>query len=250
MKKQNLVMLILVLALTGASAAMLARLKSHQKLGQPGIRTTPIPGSVQVRVDLPEKVLDYDSQELEQPAIVTNTLPKDTSYGQRLYRAPDGFWVRLNVVMMGTDRTSLHKPEFCLVGAGWRIDSSEELTIPMAQPHPYQLPVVRKLLTGRTIENGQPVTYRGIYVYWYVADQAVSGGAAGWQRMWWMAKELLRTGVLQRWAYVTCFAICRPGEEEATYARVRQFIQAAIPQFQLAAGRAEGAATEGSPVKP
>ena len=30
-----------------------------------------------------------------------------------------------------------------------------------------------------------------------------------------MAQGLIRTGVLQRWAYVTVFADCAPGEEEA-----------------------------------
>jgi hypothetical protein len=242
MKKQHLIILLTVLALTGASAAVLARLKSSQRLGLPGVKTTPIPGSVRVQVQLPEKVLDFESKEIEQAAIVTNTLPKDTSYGQRLYWAPDGFWVRLDVVLMGTDRTSLHKPEFCLVGSGWRIDSSDELTIPIAQPRAYQLPVIRKLLTGRDVRNGQPVICRGVYVYWYVADQAVSGDATGFERMWWMAKNLLSTGVLQRWAYVTCLAECRPGDEEATYDRVRQFLAAAVPQFQLATGKADSGA--------
>jgi hypothetical protein len=38
---------------------------------------------------------------------VLDFLPKDTSYGQRQYQTPDGsFKTTLNVVMMGTDRTS------------------------------------------------------------------------------------------------------------------------------------------------
>lgn len=242
MKKQSLLILLTVLALTGASAAVLARLKSSQKLGLPGIKTTPIPGSVRVQVELPEKVLDFESKEVEQPAIVTNTLPQDTSYGQRLYQAPDGFWVRLSVVLMGTDRTSLHKPEFCLVGDGWRIDSSERLTIPIAQPHAYPLPGIRKVLSRQTVVNGRVGTIRGIYFYWYVADQAISGDATGFERMWWMAKNLLCTGVLQRWAYVTCFTVCLPGEEEVSFDRMRQFLATAVPQFQLATGKADGGA--------
>jgi len=249
MKKQSLIILVAVMALTGASAAILARLKSNQKLGPPGVKTTPIPGSARLQVDLPEKVLDFQSKEIEPSSIVTNTLPKDTSYGQRLYWAPDGFQALLNVVLMGADRTSLHKPEFCLVGDGWRIDSSDELTVPIGQPHAYQLPIIRKLVTKRGVLNGQPVTLRGVYVYWYVADQAISGDATGSQRMWWMAKNLLRTGVLQRWAYVTCFAVCPPGEEVATFNRLRQFIAAAVPQFQLATGGADGSAAAAVPAQ-
>jgi len=236
-KNQKLIVLIVVVVLTGASAALLGRLKAAQKLGSPGVTTAPIQGeSLRVIVRLPEKVLDFESEEVEQLPIVTNTLPRDTSYGQRLYQAPDGFKLLLNVVLMGLDRTSLHKPEFCLVGAGWRIDTSERLTIPIAKPHPYILPVTRKLLTRHDNVGGQLLTRRGVFVYWYVADGAVSGDATGIERMWWTARELLRTGVLQRWAYVTCFAVCAPGEEEAVYKRMCEFIAAAVPEFQLATG--------------
>lgn len=238
MKKGELIILFCVIALTGASAAVLMRLKGNQRLGQPGIKTTPIAGSIQRQIDLPERVLDFESREIPQPAIVTNTLPADTSYGQRLYRAADGFEVLMNVVMMGSDRTSLHKPEFCLVGGGWRIDTSEHLKIPIMQPHRYDLPVVRKLVTRQHMQDGRPVTVRGVYVYWYVADGALSGDATGFERMWWLAKHLLLTGELQRWAYVTCFSVCPPGQEEATYERLKQFVAASVPMFQLTTGPA------------
>jgi hypothetical protein len=50
-----------------------------------------------------------------------------------------------------------------------------------------------------------------------------------------MATHLLSTGELERWAYVNCFMLCLPGEEEATYARMKEFIATAVPQFQKAA---------------
>jgi hypothetical protein len=54
--------------------------------------------------------------------------------------------------------------------------------------------------------------------------------------MRWMARDMLLTGVLQRWAYVACITLCAPGQEEATFSRMKEFIAAAVPQFQLAAG--------------
>jgi len=56
--------------------------------------------------------------------MVVDTLPRDTSFGQRRYRSPDGAVTQVNVVLMGSDRTSMHKPQFCLEGAGWQIDSA------------------------------------------------------------------------------------------------------------------------------
>lgn len=249
-KRQNLILFAVVAGLIGGSAALLTRLKANQRLGPPGLKTVPIPGdNLRVRVQLPEKVLDYESEEIEPQPLVTNTLPRDTSYGQRLYRAPDGFRILVNVVLMGLDRTSLHKPEFCLVGGGWRIDSSERLTIAISRPHLYLLPVTRKLLTRQENIGGYQVTARGIFVYWYVAEGAISGDATGLERMWWMAKELVRTGVLQRWAYVTCFTVCAPGEEEKAYNRLCEFIAAAVPEFQLATGKQVDVKSESMPVR-
>ncbi len=71
---------------------------------------------------------------------------------------------------------------------------------------------------------------RGLYVYWFVADGAVTAHRS--QRLWWMARELLQTGTLQRWAYVSCFAQCLPGEEDKTFVRMKEFLAEAVPQFQ------------------
>jgi len=242
MKKQKIIVLLVALALMGGGAGFLLQMQANQRLGAPGVKTEPLPGNsdhaINVRVLLPEHVLQYDSLELQQEAVVTNTLPADTSYGQRRYvnRANSNDWVSVNVVLMGTDRTSIHKPQYCLEGSGWKIDAavSEETKIPIERPQPYELPVI-KLVSTRIVKNpdGQPVPLRGVYVYWFVADGALSGDMSGGERMWWMAKHLLLTGELQRWAYVSCFTVCLPGQEEATFDRMKQFIAASVPEFQL-----------------
>jgi hypothetical protein len=187
---------------------------------------------------LPERVLDYKSEEIQQEEIVTNILPADTSYGQRRYTKKENpnDWLQLTVVLMGSDRTSIHKPQYCLEGGGWKIDNtaSLETKVRMERPQSYELPVI-KLVATRTVQNnsGQPLTLRGVYVYWFVADGALSGDMSGRERMWWMARHLLQTGVLQRWAYVSCFAVCLPGQEDATFERVKKFITASVPEFQL-----------------
>jgi hypothetical protein len=91
--------------------------------------------------------------------------------------------------------------------------------------------------------SGQPVTVRGVYVYWFVADGALSGDMSGRERMWWMAKHLLQTGELQRWAYVSCLAVCLPGQEDATFERVKKFIAASVPEFQMTPKAGETATT-------
>jgi len=38
---------------------------------------------------------------------------------------------------------------------------------------------------------------------------------------------------LQRWAMISYFTICAPGTEDATFERMKKFIVASAPEFQL-----------------
>jgi hypothetical protein len=206
----------------------------NQKLGRPAVKTRAIPDSQNLQVLLPEKVLNYESIPVEVSAVETNTLPADTSFGKRSYSAPDGFRIDLNVVLMGGDRTSLHKPQYCLQGQGWCVDlpSTLKTSIHMAQPSAYDLPVV-ELVSSREVNiNGENNHVRGIYVYYYVADGSLYAGTSGFGHMRRTAIDVLTTGTLPRWAYVSYFAWCRPGQEQATFERIKEFITEATPQFQ------------------
>ncbi len=240
MNRQQWILCALALVLIGGATALLAKVKNGQRLGAPGVRTSALPGTDRLQVELPEKVPGYTSEWVEVDDLTLATLPKDTSYGQRRYQAADGFVTMANVVLMGGDRSSLHKPQFCLTGQGWKIDNDESAatTIKITRPHPYDLPVVKLLASKEIQAQGQTVRARGIYVYWYVADNALSASTSGLQRMWWMARDLVRTGVLQRWAYVSFFAVCPPGQEDATFQRMAGLIAEACPEFQLASGAA------------
>ena len=223
---------ILAVVLMLTAAAVLVHVDRHQALAPPGVRTHPQPDSIRLQAELPARVLDYDSKWAEPDDLTLSTLPKDTSFGQRVYQAPDGFLINMRVVLMGRDRTSMHKPQICLTGQGWNIDDSlsTQTTVPVYQPFAYDLPVVE--LVAHAVD-GQNRTWSGVYVYWYVADDALSASTSGFQRMYWMAAKMLRTGVLQRWAYVSCFATCAPGQENATFERMKPFIAACVPEFQL-----------------
>jgi len=245
MNRKMLVCSIAALALMATGAGLLGQVSRRQSLSPPGVKTHPLESSIRLEADLPHQVLDYASQPLVTEDVVLVTLPKDTSFGSRRYDAPDGFSLILRVVLMGSDRTSLHKPQICLTGQGWRIDdsASRETQIRVDRPAPYDLPLVELLANGSQVVNGQEQPVKGIYVYWYVANDALSASATGLQRMWLMASKLLRTGVLQRWAYVSCFAACSPGQEDAAFERMKQFIAAAVPDFQLYPGPAAVATT-------
>jgi hypothetical protein len=229
MTRQKWILLFVALALIGGTAGLLARVKNFQTLGAPGVKTRPLPGSQNLEVLLPDDLPGYKSEKVPIDKVVLDVLPKDTSFGERHYMAPNGFWCQTTVVLMGSDRTSMHKPQFCLGGTGWKIDSTVTETVPLQRPQPYNLPVI-KILTSRSIEN---TPWRGIYVYWFVADDTLSADAVGLKRMGESAWKLLRTRVLQRWAYVSYFVPCRPGQEDAAFAQLKDLISESVPEFQL-----------------
>ena len=244
MNRQKWILLMVGLAMIGGVAGVLLHTKAHLRLGKPGIRTSPIAGSQRLDIYLPERVLNYDSTNIPTDKTAFDTLPSDTSFGQRQYRASsnanDG--LDLMVVLMGTDRTSIHKPQFCLKAVGWDLDvqNDEEDTVPIQQPYAYNLPVSKLTMQRPALVDGQATTMSGIYIYWYVADGQLTG--SHYFRNWHTTTHLLKTGELDRWAYVGCLAVCKPGEEAATLARMKKFIAASVPQFQIATGPSPGRA--------
>lgn len=236
MNRTKWILAIVTVLLIGSAAGVLARYKSIQRLGEPGVKTRPIAGSHTLEVLLPETVLDYTSEWMPQSEVVTNVLPKDTSYGQRRYTLPDKFYVQANVVLMGADRASLHKPQFCLTGAGWTITKTEVVSVPVEKPEPYDLRVIKLTALTTIKEEGREQKIGGIYVYWYVSHDALSADPSGSDRMWSMARNLVTTGVLDRWAYISFFAPCNLGQEDEAFNRVKKLIAAAVPEFQIPHG--------------
>ena len=247
MNRQLSLALVIVLTLTGTTAWAIRDLKSRQRLGRPGLKVVAEPLNVVESsrlgetnkflgatnsVYLPPNVLNYRSSAFPLARVVWDALPKDTTFGQRLYAGPDGFQVQNTVVLMGADRTSIHQPQICLIATGWKIDRQQETTIPITRPHAYDLPVMRinTSIVQKISDKTQAVS--GVYLYWFVTDGEVT--ASHKSRMWSMARDLVSTGVLQRWAYVIYFATCPPGAEDATFLRMSELIGHAVPEYQLA----------------
>ena len=103
----------------------------------------------------------------------------------------------------------------------------------MTRPVTYDLPVIKLTVAGEFPHEGRLVKAHGVYVYWYVADGALSAAPSGSDRMWSIARELVTTGILQRWAYVSYFSYGAPGSENELYERQRKLIIASVPEFQL-----------------
>lgn len=250
MKKSNWILLIIALLMMGGTARFLAYIKGNQKLGNPGVvvGNTPLFDTetnrvAETTVILPDNVPGYLSKAMPVTAIELSMLPKDTVFGKRRYWTTNGANADVNVVLMGQDRSSIHKPQFCLTGQGWAIDKTEVVNLKMERPHAYELPVMKLTASIRVKDDaGNPLVIRGLYVYWFVADNKLTENHDA--RMWSMAKNLLKTGTLERWAYISYFSRCLPGQEDETFGQLREFIVKSAPDFQIPAGTSPGNSLE------
>lgn len=254
MNKQKIILLVAITILIGATAVACAFMKSNRRLGNPGLRLTQKPSlgvdGKAVRdqsIELPENVLDFKSKEGVITPKELETLPPDTLFGRKIYEAPDRFSAFISVVLMGVDSRSIHKPEICLPSQGWKMEINRPKVIPMEKPIAYNLPI-REVIASKTIQgrDGSTQLVKTVFLYWFVEEDEMT--ADHLDRMWRMGAEMLRTGRLQRWAYVACMSHCYAGQEDATYERLKKFIVAAVPEFQLPPG--QGKPTQTAAIEP
>jgi hypothetical protein len=232
MKNQKIIILVVALVLMAGTAGALAWLRANQKLGPPGLKGTPIPDSIRMNIALPERVLDFTSTNVPEPEVAIDYFPKDTSYTERAYFTPNGLRIQGTAILMGADRTSIHRPEYCLPGQGWSIDDKKMVELPIADQTPYSLEVARWYVsTSFQQADGQKAKVAGVYAFWYAANNEETANHD--KMLEWLTLDLFRTGALQRWAYCSYFAACMPGQEEATFEQIKRLITASVPQFEL-----------------
>jgi hypothetical protein len=105
----------------------------------------------------------------------------------------------------------------------------------MERPVPYTLPVMKITASLNMVnEQGRPITYSGIYLYWFVSEDKLTATHSG--RMWSIFNVLLHQGILERWAYVSYLIPCLPGQEDMAVESATRLIKASVPDFQLTTG--------------
>ena len=241
MKTSKWVVFAVALGMMAATAGWLKEFRGRHLLGAAGVRVGRVPiydektNLVSSQsVVLPTSVLGIPSWPLPISTGEVDALPKDTTFGRRYYwSAGSDFGVQISVILMGTDHTSIHQPQYCLYAQDWTVTRTERINLHMDRPFAYDIPAIKLTASRQLQKNGQMLEC--IYVYWFVSGDKIT--AEEGSRLWSMWKTVLRKGELERWAYISYFVACRPGREQATFERLERFIRASAPEFQLVTGK-------------
>ena len=153
-------------------------------------------------------------------------LPHDTYITRMLYKNElTGRTLHATLVMSGEDRSSIHRPQVCLVGQGNEITGQHAERIELAGRSELEVMVLDMMRTYGRAEDVQQ-KYPSFYTYWFVGKNRET--AYHWERMFWMAYDRILKNVSHRWSYI---AVMGSGEYAARQEEVDAFISAFYPQI-------------------
>jgi EpsI family protein len=216
-----------VIVLAVAEMIFLQRITALPPRGGAGVALAP---DGKNPVELPTFLgAQWIGQDAAVTAIEREILPKDTGFSRKAYlshRDPTKA-VLLSIVLSGRDRTSIHRPELCLVGQGWTLTESgaQAFAFPARGKFPATLLRVRK---ETPTTRGTQVTTQ-LVAYWFVSEDAVV--ATHWERIARDAWNRVTRARADRWAYVLMQTDAADGEA-AGLARMQAVLDGTLPAFQ------------------
>jgi Protein of unknown function (DUF3485) len=209
-----------------------------------------------VKMSLPQTAGVFAGRPGEVSQIEKDVLPSDTEIVRMEYRTTGAGGatqdlVTASIILAGSERRSIHRPEVCLTGQGWSLISARTIPVSIAQGEDLH---VRDLLIEKPVilRTGERRLVQAHYVYWFVGCDVST--PSNWTRMWLSARDSVLRNVNHRWAYPALTAMVtdgfKPGElsernrtADETLTLITALIRELAPQFQKSLMSREVAAT-------
>ncbi len=226
-----------IFGLTACEMVFLARLAAQAPVGEAGVRLAEDgvnPATLPAFLST-----EWLGLRAEVTPIEREILPADTGYSRRLYVLESDPAAKVNptrqvlvsIVLSGRDRTSIHRPELCLVGQGWTLDGATAGSFAYPVRHDADFPVTLLHLRRVVTTPRGRETVPALVAYWFVnADGVV---ATHWRRILTDGWNRLTHGRADRWAYVLVQTGAADGEA-AALARMQKVLDGTLPAFQSA----------------
>lgn len=223
------VVVVVALVVSG----VILRVRSWDLRGEAGIALAPDginPAPLPVFIGT-----EWIGQEAEVTAVERELLPPDTGYARRLYISTHDRrrQVFVSVVLSGRDRSSIHRPELCLVGQGWSIDRGRATAFahPLGGAVPSALLDISREVVTR---SGEQHAVPALFGYWFAGRDQITRST--WRRMLATAWNRLRLKP-DRWAYVVVQTVVLEDETTAeARARMQEVLDGILPTLMPGGG--------------
>lgn len=218
----------MVVAAAGLVAGATVWLGRQQQRLSAGIRLAPDGESP---VELPAFIgTDWVGRRIEVSPVEREVLPADTGYSRKNYVwvADVGRQVFMSVVLSGRDRTSIHRPELCLVGQGWTITGRSKYEF-SAGGASVPTTLLRIDHAARDVK-GTAVQVQSLFAYWFVGGEALEPTHFGMQCR--DVFDRVRHLRADRWAYVVVQTVITDNDEAAALARMQEVVANVWPAIR------------------
>ena len=219
-----------VIGLVLGEMFFLAHLASLPPRGKAGIK---LAADGENPVELPVFLgTEWIGRRAEVTPIEREILPPDTGYARKDYVAvaDPNKRVFLSVVLSGRDRTSIHRPELCLVGQGWSISGTAERRFSYAGKEAGSFPVTLLHVERQVRTARGTIAVPQLVAYWFIGGDAVV--ASHWKRLMVDAWNRVAHARADRWAYVMIQTDARDGDA-AALERMQTILNETLPAFVI-----------------
>ncbi len=171
---------------------------------------------------------EWIGRRAEISAVERELLPPDTGFSRKTYVAvaDPRQQVFLSLVLSGRDRTSIHRPELCLVGQGWTVRDTARMALRRPGAVGGEMPATRLRVDREVATAKGPTRVPQVVVYWFVGGDRMVASHGG--RMALDAWQRVTQARADRWAYVLMQTDATDGEA-AAMARLQAVIDGALP---------------------
>ncbi len=219
--------IVVVVAILAAGVSITALTSKVTQMAEPGIRL------VDGKPFLAEQAGEWKGGPLEGLSEAERKiLPPDTQGARRIFTDAQGRPIFCSIVLEGSDVTSIHRPELCLIGQGWALGDLQ--TVKLVEPGaPGGVLPVSRLSGTRDVpmSDGRIGRSKAIFLYWFVGKDRVT--ASHPRRIMLTTFDRVFRSRNARWAY---FLILAPvgGEkaaatEDEAMKLVTKFVQDLYP---------------------
>ena len=154
-------------------------------------------------------------------------LPDDTEFVKSAYTNDAGTRLHTSIVLSGTARDSIHRPQRCLKGQGNTLDGEYTLSVPLEGRDPLDIRVIKASRVIRTSEGEVP--YFSFYAYWFVGQDRETPYHVG--RMFWLAWDRVVRSKANRWAYIAVQGSRKGADDYSFEADLAEFVQQVYPHI-------------------
>lgn len=151
-------------------------------------------------------------------------LGPDTGIHKSLYTDGAGRRMWVSIVVSSRERSSIHRPERCLVAQGYHIQKSVAQDIAVRGRAPLSVRRLDLLLNA----PGRATPAEGLYVYWFAGKGRET--SSHYARLFWLAWDRVAHGTASRWAYISITTTGSPESREW-----RDFLAAFVETWYSAA---------------